>query len=56
MADHALDPATTAGVWDAEDAAETGFFTDGSAASFADALRTRSVGVIRCASGDFRNS
>jgi hypothetical protein len=32
-----------------EDAAETGFFTDGSAASVADALRTRNIGVIQFA-------
>jgi hypothetical protein len=45
VVDHAFDPATTAGVWDAEDAAETGFFTAASGASFAAALRTRNVGV-----------
>jgi hypothetical protein len=56
MEDHALDPATTAGVWEADDAAETGFFADVSVASLALARRTRSVGVIRCASGDFRYS
>ncbi len=56
MEDHALEPATAADVWDEEDAAKIGFFTGGSAASFADALRTRKVGVIRCASGVRRNS
>jgi len=56
MEDHAFDPATTAGVWDAEDAADIGFFADVSAPSLALPRRTRSVGVIRSASGDFRYS
>ena len=56
MEDHALDPPTTAGVWDDDGVAETGFFVDGSAVPFAVALRTRNVGVIRCASGDFKYS
>ncbi len=54
--DHAFDPARIAGVLAADDAAETGFFADGSTASLAAALRTRSVGVIRRASGDLMNS
>jgi len=53
---HALDPATDSGVWDADDAADTGFFGDASAPSLALPRRTRSVGVIRCASGDFKYS
>src|SRR5258708_27774642 len=39
LEDHALDPTTTAGVWDDDCAAETGFFTDGSATSLTTALR-----------------
>jgi hypothetical protein len=54
--DHALEPAKAAEVWDDDSAAETGFFKAGSVASLEDALRTRNVGVMRCASGDFRNS
>jgi len=54
--DHAFDPTAIAGVLAADDAAETGFLAGGSPASLAAALRTRSVGVIRRASGDLMNS
>ncbi len=56
MDDHAFNPATTAGVCTGDCTPLTGFFAGGSTASLAAALRTRRVGVIRCASGDFRNS
>lgn len=54
--DHALDPATD----DAEvlplTAPFAGFFGGCSTASVPGARRTRNVGVICCASADFRNS
>ena len=46
MRDPALDPDTFARVWEVDDAAKTGLSADDSATTFADVLRTRSVGVI----------
>ncbi len=54
MEDHAFTLAATAGICTGDCTPLAGFFAGVSAASLAAALRTRRVGVIRCASGDYQ--